>query len=233
MIGWLCLGLLLILAAAILTGIDLSPHLPTDLPGGLSGVATTIALVMAIALVEIVNRQGRVGVLRLVNSGLAGALALVAVATAFDDISATLTRHAGTVDAAAPQASAGTSHARTVEIRADRNGMFTTSAEIAGRTIPVLVDTGASLVVLTHEDAEEVNLRPAFLEYAVPLSTANGVVNGARVTLRDVSVGGIRVDDVDAVVLPRTVLAQSLLGQSYLNRIGHFERRGPVLILSE
>ena len=75
-----------------------------------------------------------------------------------------------------PQAGA----AAVTEIKADDRGHFVTKAEIEGSDITVLVDTGASAVALSFEDADEIGLRPASLTYDTPIMTANGVIKAAR-----------------------------------------------------
>src|SRR5215207_4934066 len=60
-------------------------------------------------------------------------------------------------------------------LKAGENGHFFVKAEINGRTVKVLVDTGASAVALSYEDAKQIGLRPGSLVFNVPVSTAIGV----------------------------------------------------------
>ncbi|HTN97791.1 MAG TPA: TIGR02281 family clan AA aspartic protease, partial [Nordella sp.] len=83
------------------------------------------------------------------------------------------------------------------ELKADRNGHYIAEADINGTTILVMVDTGATGVALSYEDAEKAGLRPRGLDFDIPFNTANGVVKAARVTLRRVEVDNVRVRDVD------------------------------------
>jgi len=117
------------------------------------------------------------------------------------------------------------------ELKADRSGHYFAEADINGTTIPVMVDTGASGVALSYEDAEKVGLRPHGLDYDTPINTANGIVKAARVKLRRVEVDNVRVRDVEGVVLPEGALRGSLLGMSFLGRLSSFRIENGVLYL--
>jgi aspartyl protease family protein len=93
-----------------------------------------------------------------------------------------------------------------------------------------LVDTGATLVALTAKDAAAAGLDPARLDYRDVVNTANGQTRVARVRLREVRIGQLALDDVDAVVAER--LSTSLLGMSFLSRLGGWAMRDGVLTLS-
>jgi aspartyl protease family protein len=115
------------------------------------------------------------------------------------------------------------SHAASAEIAADALGHFLTIAYIEHRPIKVLVDTGASVVALSYEDAEEAGLRPWTLAFDMPISTANGQVGGARVMLDRVEIENLLVRDVEAVVLPKGAFDGTLLGMSFLNKLSRFK----------
>ncbi len=68
-------------------------------------------------------------------------------------------------------------------LKSGQNGHFFVTADINGSSIKVLVDTGASAVALSYEDAQEIGLRPNSLTFDIPVSTANGVAKAAAVTL--------------------------------------------------
>ncbi len=120
-----------------------------------------------------------------------------------------------------------------VEIRAARNGNFYTKAGVNGSELKVLVDTGASFIALTYEDAEALSLDPLNLEYSMRVHTANGVSTAAPVELEEVTVGGITVNNVKAIVSRPGALGITLLGMSYLSRAGGFKIAGDRLILGE
>ena len=127
------------------------------------------------------------------------------------------------VGAATVVAGTSASFAASTEIRADALGHFFTTAFIEHRPIKVLVDTGASVVALSYEDAEEAGLRPWTLTFDMPISTANGQVGGARVMLDRVEIENLRVRDVEAVVLPKGAFDGTLLGMSFLNKLSRFK----------
>lgn len=103
-----------------------------------------------------------------------------------------------------------------------RDGQFWTDAKINNRNITLLVDTGASMVALTLDDAKRAGVKPRSLEYNVPVSTAGGQVMAARTRLKSIKVGSIRVKDVQAVVIPEG-LHVSLLGMTYLGQVKKIE----------
>ena len=120
-----------------------------------------------------------------------------------------------------------------VVIPAANNGNFYTKAQMNGAQFNVLVDTGASYVSLPYEVAERIGLDPLNLDYTIKLRTANGVSLGAVLDLDEVTVGGITVNNVRAVVSQPRALGITLLGMSYLSRIGSFKMAGNQLILGE
>ncbi len=117
------------------------------------------------------------------------------------------------------------------ELDAGANGHFVTTADINGRDIRVLVDTGASAVALSYEDAEAAGLKPRSLDYDVRVSTANGEGKGARVKLRHVMIDNVKVRDVDGLVLQKGAMRGTLLGMSFLSRLKSFTVSDGKLIL--
>ena len=119
----------------------------------------------------------------------------------------------------------------TVALTADRAGHFMVRAGLGDRDIDLMVDTGATTVTLTHEDARQLGLRPSPDDYRVPVATANGLVRAASVRIHELRVGTIRLGDVKALVVPPGALSRSLLGMSFIGRLSRFEMRGRRLIL--
>jgi aspartyl protease family protein len=125
---------------------------------------------------------------------------------------------------------------RTGEIRipADGVGQFLTDAEINGARISrMMVDTGATLVALSYEDASAAGIFPMPADYKYQVSTANGVAHVARVKLTDVRIGNIVVHDVDAVVGERGALSGSLLGMTFLSKLSRFSVESGALALKQ
>ena len=116
-------------------------------------------------------------------------------------------------------------------LKAGQNGHFIVKAEINGRDVRVMVDTGASAVALSYEDAENVGLHPRNLDFNIPVSTANGIVKAAGVSLDKVEIDGVRVSDVQGLVMPEGVMRGSLLGMSFLGKLKSFKVEDGVLYL--
>jgi aspartyl protease family protein len=120
-----------------------------------------------------------------------------------------------------------------VELRAGRNGHFETRAEINGRGIEVMVDTGASLIALTFEDAERAGIYVRDSDFTQRTQTANGTARAAPVMLDRVTIGDITVRNVRASVAERGRLHVTLLGMTFLSRLSRTEMRGGTLVLHE
>ena len=121
---------------------------------------------------------------------------------------------------------------RSVEIKSSGNHYFAT-ADVNGRKVDVMVDTGASMVALTHEDARRLALSPRAGDYTLSVQTANGSSRFAPVTLDRVAIGGIEVRNVQAAVAEPGRLATTLLGMSFLSRLQRVDMRSGVMVLTE
>jgi aspartyl protease family protein len=120
---------------------------------------------------------------------------------------------------------------RTVEIARGPGGSFFVTVQINEARASMVLDTGASAVVLTQEAAKAAGLPLEVLNYSVNVDTANGRARAAPVTLDRVSVGGIIERSVPALIAQPGQLRVNLLGMSFLNRLQSWEVRGDKLIL--
>jgi aspartyl protease family protein len=120
---------------------------------------------------------------------------------------------------------------RSVEVARGRGGNFAVVTQVNGARLPMILDTGASSVVLTQEAAKAAGLPLEVLSYSVTVDTANGRTRAAPVTLQTIGVGGIVERDVAALIAQPGQLRQSLLGMSFLNRLEGWEVRGDRLVL--
>jgi aspartyl protease family protein len=120
---------------------------------------------------------------------------------------------------------------RTVEIARGRGGDFQVAASINGARTTMVLDTGASAVVLTQEAAKAAGLPLEVLAYNVNVDTANGRTRAAAVTLDRVAVGNIVERSVPALIAQPGQLRTNLLGMSFLNRLESWEVRGDKLIM--
>jgi aspartyl protease family protein len=119
---------------------------------------------------------------------------------------------------------------RTLVYRADRRGHFSLTATVNGAPTRFVVDTGASLVALTLDDARAAGIGRGELIFNQLTQTANGRVRFAPVMLREVRIGQLSIENVPAAVIEN--LDQSLLGMSFLKRLKSFEMREGALTIS-
>jgi aspartyl protease family protein len=95
----------------------------------------------------------------------------------------------------------------------------------------MIVDTGASSIVLRPEDARKAGIDPDTLTYRIPVMTANGRTVAARVLIDTVAIGPLDRTKVEALVARPGALTQSLLGMSFLSRLRSYEFSGDFLTL--
>ena len=120
---------------------------------------------------------------------------------------------------------------RAVHIRKRADGHFMVKTETNGIALSMLVDTGASTVVLKPADAQRLGIDVDRLRYTVPVQTANGTTYAASVRLRNLAVGNIILDEVDALVAKPGALKDNLLGMSFLSRLRSYEFTSDYLTL--
>ncbi len=111
------------------------------------------------------------------------------------------------------------SPARDVQIPRRQGGEFALHARINGVSAPMVIDTGATSVVLTWETAKAIGLPLEMLEYNVDVETASGHTKAARLTLDRLAVGRLVERSVPALVVPRGQMKTNLLGMSFLDRL--------------
>ncbi|MEO6040859.1 MAG: TIGR02281 family clan AA aspartic protease [Croceibacterium sp.] len=129
-------------------------------------------------------------------------------------------------------AALATSHWNAGETTLAREGDGHFYAEVSanGAQTRMLVDTGASVVALTGEDAEAMGIRWSPADVKPIGQGASGVVYGLETRLDSVRLGGIEVHGVQAIVVPEG-LGVSLLGQSFLRRLDHVEMSDDKMVL--
>lgn len=123
------------------------------------------------------------------------------------------------------------SRGRTVEIAHGRNGEFQVAALVNGARVAMVLDTGASTVVLTQDAAKAAGLPLEVLSYTVNVDTANGRTRAAAVQLDRIAVGSILERGVPALIAQPGQLKTSLLGLSFLNRLDGWRVDGDKLVL--
>ena len=128
----------------------------------------------------------------------------------------------------------GTSYARPEEQRVtiprDSRMQYQTTALINGRSTLVMIDTGANVVAMSSKHAQALGI-DYFAGMPASVETASGMAKAYRLTLRSVSIGGIKVDNVLATVVEGDYPVTVLMGMSYLQHVQLQEQNG-VLSLS-
>ena len=109
--------------------------------------------------------------------------------------------------------------APAVEIARSQAGEFALNVKINGVKAPMVIDTGATSVVLTWETAKAIGLPLEMLEYDVDVETAGGHTKAARLTLDRLSVGHLVEKSIPALGVPRGQRKTNLLGMSFLDRL--------------
>jgi aspartyl protease family protein len=122
--------------------------------------------------------------------------------------------------------------APAVQIQRGQGGEFALRARINGVTAPMVIDTGASSVVLTWETAKAIGLPLEMLEYDVDLETAGGHTKAARLTIDRLAVGHLVEKSVPALVVQRGQMKTNLLGMSFLDRLESWGVRSDTLMLT-
>jgi aspartyl protease family protein len=166
--------------------------------------------------------------LRFAAIAFVGALSAVGAAKAvvsLDDL-----RHPELRAPSAAAATLGGAESGVAQLTKDRDGHFWAQASVDGKAVRFLVDTGATAVSLSMADAQRLGVDTSKLTYDYSVITADGRTRAASVKLTSVAIAGVKVHDVDALVIEKG-LENSLLGMSYLGRLSRFEATPTSLIL--
>ncbi len=137
---------------------------------------------------------------------------------------------AAKVEMPAPVSEPAASGSKSAEIRKGGDGHFWADGQVNGANVRFLVDTGATAVALAPRDAEHLGISPADLDFKYHVMTAAGEARAAAVKLDKVTVAGVTLDKVDALVIEKG-LDTSLLGMTYLGRLASFQATREALVL--
>lgn len=121
-------------------------------------------------------------------------------------------------------------NAATVSFPVSNDGHYWVNGQANGVAVRFLVDTGATGIVLTKDDAQRLGLNPDALSYDRMVSTANGMTHAAPITLHELAIGPIALNDIAASV-NEGELSNSLLGMRFLERVGSIEIKDGTLTL--
>ena len=122
---------------------------------------------------------------------------------------------------------------RKVRISADERGHFRDDFRLNGRTVPAMVDTGATLVAINRSTARRIGISLTASDFTGWVETANGRVGAARATIERLAIGRIELRDVPAVVLDDRALSGTLIGMSFLSRLRRFHVEDGALALEQ
>ncbi len=149
---------------------------------------------------------------------------------ALQDFASTIT--AGLVPAS-PRSSTDANGGTIVKIGKSDNGHFEADANVNGNSIRFLVDTGASSIVLSANDAAKAGIDIASLSYVIATSTANGQAMAAPTRVDEIIIGDIIRRNLRALVAKEGALDQSLLGMDFLNTLSSFTVKRDELELAD
>jgi aspartyl protease family protein len=117
----------------------------------------------------------------------------------------------------------------SVQLERDSDGHFYADVEINGQRIHALVDTGASGIALSREDAHAAGVATSIGMNDVVGEGADGAVHGEVVTLDRIQLGDKKAEKMPAIVLNSG--GQSLLGQEFLSKFDSVQIQGDKMVL--
>ncbi len=120
--------------------------------------------------------------------------------------------------------------AEEIVLQRESDGHFYADVQVGGRNFRMLVDTGATVVALTAQDAMAMGLYWDDAAVAPVARGANGPVEGVNTSIDRMAIGGMQATDVRAIIIPEGA-GISLLGQSFLSTIGRVEISGDRMVL--
>lgn len=120
-----------------------------------------------------------------------------------------------------------------VIVERSASGHFEVIANVNGTDLRMLIDTGASSIVLADADARAAGFEPEGLRFQTPVATANGTTLVARARAETISIGAISRSDMPIYIAQPGRLDQSLLGMSFINTLDGFDLRGDRIVLRD
>lgn len=219
-------GLMLVVRhdATIVAGLDNSQ---------VAGIVAAVALLIFLAGAVSGSYRGRLAqALQDMVTWVAIALLLIAGYTYREELLPYAQRIAGELVPGTPvMVETETPEGQGVRIRRQWDGHFVANVNVNDVSVRMIVDTGASTVVLRPQDARKLGIDPDRLVYSVPVQTANGQSHAARVRLDKIAIGPLVYHKVEALVARPDSVHQSLLGMSFLSRLRSYEFSGDFLTL--
>ena len=129
------------------------------------------------------------------------------------------------------QQTQGQGAAFEMTVKANANGHFIVRGEVNGTPVDFVIDTGATDIILSADDARRIGFRDHQLDYSLAYRSANGIVRGAPVQLRRLRIGQIEMYELPASV-NEVNIGISLLGMAFLRRLEGYEVSGDRLVMA-
>lgn len=122
---------------------------------------------------------------------------------------------------------------RRVRLPADARGHFTAEFRLNGRPVNALVDTGATTVAINKSTARRIGINLVPADFIYKVNTANGTTRAAAAVIDRIQIGRISLENVEAAVLEDSALQTTLVGMSFLKRLGRFQVENGALLLAQ
>jgi aspartyl protease family protein len=135
------------------------------------------------------------------------------------------------VNRMAPPEPAEVLQGRKVRLVADERGHFSGDFKLNGRKVNAMIDTGATVVAINLSTARRIGVNVLPNDFQHSVNTANGSVRAAAVTIDTLQIGRIFIRDVQAVVLDDKALGGTLIGVSFLSRLGKYQVENGALLM--
>lgn len=116
---------------------------------------------------------------------------------------------------------------------AGADGHFSGRFIVNGRAVPGVIDTGATFVAFNEAVARDIGIRADDLAYDYTVATAAGDIRAARVTLASMTLDGVSLGHVDALVVRGESLPVTLIGMSFLGRLASYSVAGDTMRLAQ
>jgi aspartyl protease family protein len=122
---------------------------------------------------------------------------------------------------------------REISVPVNRASQYMTTAQINGRRVPVLIDTGANMIAMSSVVARQIGIDYPTGKPTGRVTTASGTMPAYPVRLDSVDVGGIRANSIDAVIIEGEYPVVTLLGMTYLKHVTLREENGIMYLKSK
>jgi aspartyl protease family protein len=118
-------------------------------------------------------------------------------------------------------------------LKANDQGHFIAEFKMNGRTVTALVDTGASMVAINKSTARKIGINVSPSDFKYEVNTANGKTKVAGAIIREITIGRVKVRDVEAAVMDDKALDGTLLGMTFLKQLRSFGVTDGELVLKQ